>query len=302
MIEQFYINGDMAVLKNVLSGLDFLDGYTVSIDIDWSKITKEMPSADPYYYDGPEALENVEGATDTVYVVKEGDSLYRLYLYDSELGTFYPTYTTSSYTSGRNANEKTTVIHPATVTISDSDGHEVFRLTRNWTNNGKVYASRSIYATGNNGVTRSCGNASYGYHISYAYGCRNGIIIFVAADDDRPSVPIRIVKTNNGKLAFVAWGASALHPPVSVNLSGYFQDQDCMTYEDVVPFKTYTFSNRYDIHYVVVPLLTNSQAEVVSYTDKSGFLPYSTQDGIIKVITINGKKYLTDSFFAIEDE
>ena len=297
MIEQFYINGDMAALKNALSNLEFLDGYTVSIDIDWSKITKEMPSADPYYYDGPEALENVEGATDTVYVVKEGDSFYRLYLYDSELERFYPTYTTSSYISGRNANEKTTVIHPATITISDSDGHELFRLTRNWMNNGKVYASWNIYATGNNGVTRSCGNASYGYHISYAYGCKNGVIIFVAADGNSQSVPIRIVKTNNGKLAFIAWGGSAIYPP-----TGYFQDQDCMAYDDVVPFKTYTFSNRYDIHYVVVPLLTNSQAEVVSYTDKSGFLPYSTQDGIIKVITINGKKYLTDSFFAIEDE
>lgn len=302
MIERFYINGNMAVLKNVLSNLEFLDGYTVSIDIDWTKITKEMPSADPYYYDGPEALDNVEGATDTVYVVKEGDNLYRLYLYNEELGTFYPTCTSSVYLSGRQSYEKTTVLKPATIGISDSDGHELFRLTRCWTNNGKVYASWNIYAAGNNGVTQSCGNNSYDYHVSYAYCCKNGVIIFVALDNSTSSVPIRIVKTNNGKLAFIVWRGSSAYPPTNVNLSGYFQDQDCMTYDDVVPFKTYTFSNRYDIHYVVVPLLTNSQAEVVSYTDKSGFLPYSTQDGIIKVISINGKKYLTDSFFAIEDE
>lgn len=302
MIEQFYINGDMAALKNALSNLEFLDGYTVSIDIDWSKITKEMPSADPYYYDGPEALENVEGATDTVYVVKEGDNLYRLYLYDIELETFYPTYTTSLYISGRQSSAKTTVTHPATIVISDSDGYKLFRLTRNWTNTDKVYVSWNMYAAGNNGVTQSCGNDSHGYHVSYAYCCKNGVIIFVAADNRTPTVPIRIVKTNNGKLAFVVWGASSIYPTPSVNLSGYFQDQDCMTYEDVTPFSTYTFANRYDTHYVVVPLLTNSQVETISYTDKSGFLPYSTQDGIIKVISINGKKYLTDSFFAIEDE
>lgn len=302
MIEQFYIDGDMAALKNRLSSLEFLEGYTISIDIDWTKITKEMPSTSPYYYNGPEALENVEGADDTVYVVKEGENLYRLYLYDPENEYFFPTYTTSAYQSGGQASEKTTVKHPATITISDSDGHELFRLTRNWTNNGRVYVSWKIYAAGNNVVTKDCGSNSYGYHITYMYACKNGIIIFVAADDGTQSLPIRIVKTNNGKLAFVVWRGATAYPQTSVNLSGYFQNQDCMTYDDIATFKTYTFSNRYDIHYVVVPLLTNSQAEVVSYTDKSGFLPYSTQDGIIKVITINGKKHLTDSLFAIEDE
>lgn len=298
MIKRFYINGDMKKLKDALSSLEFLDGYDVSIDIDWTKITKEMPSADPYYYDGPEALENVEGAADTVYVVKEGEDLYRLYLYDFEFGTFYPTPTKSSSTySGQ-----VTFHHPATISISDSDGHEVFRLTKHWGYSAYTPVSWNIYATGNNSVTKSCGNASYVYYISYAYSCKNGIIIFIAADNNTPSMPIRIVKTNNGKLAFIVWRGSTVYPPTNNNLSGYFQDQDCMTYEDVAPFYTYTFANRYDTHYVVVPLLTNSQAEVVSYTDKSGFLPYSTQDGVIKVITINGKKYLTDGFFAIEDE
>lgn len=298
MIERFYIDNDMSALKSTLSSLDFFDGYTISIDIDWSRITKEMPSASPYYYDGVAALENVEGAEDTVYVVKESDTVYRLYTYNSELG-FSPSFTTSVTASGSSSSNKTLVLKPATISISDSDGHELFRLTKSWRNNGRTYIKYKTYIRGSN-VERSIGSDSYEYGVNYAYSCKNGIILWLYSQS-AASLPLRIVKTNNSKLAFITWGSNGA-PSSGTPSYPFYQNIDCITYEDITPLVTYTFANRYDTHYVVVPLLTNSQAEVVSYTDKSGFLPYSTQDRVIKVITINGKKYLTDSYFAIEDE
>ena len=188
----------------------------------------------------------------------------------------------------------------ATIYIKDTDENTLFRITKvnssstniSWTS----YASSNLYADG------YAGNGSYPASLDYVYTCKNGIIITINGRAGSGGIgngilPIRIVKTNLGKLAFISKRNN-----VSTTSNAYRENIDCIAWGDVAPLNTAWISNRYDTHYEVVPMLTNSDADVVSYTDKSGSLLYSTGDLAFKIINISGKKYLSDSYFAIEDE
>lgn len=186
----------------------------------------------------------------------------------------------------------------STVYIKDADENTLFSITKmssstiDWTS----YASSNVSASGN------VGNSSYGASLDYVYTCKNGIIIAISGHVGSGGVgsgilPIRIVKTNLGKLAFIS-----KRNIYSTTSNAYRENIDCIAWGDVAPLYTVWISNRYDTHYEVVPMLTNADADVISYTDKSGSLLYSTGDYALKAINISGKRYLSDSYFAIEDE
>jgi len=183
-----------------------------------------------------------------------------------------------------------------TISIKDADENTVFSITReNWYSLfWRSHASSNLYADA------SVGNGSYPATLDYVYSCKNGIILVVNGKSGNATsgvLPIRIVKTNLGKIAIVSRRNS-----LGTVQNGYRESIDCITWGDVAPLNTVWISNRYDTHYEVVPMLTNADADVISYTDKSGSLLYSTGDLAFKIINISGKKYLSDSYFAIEDE
>lgn len=186
----------------------------------------------------------------------------------------------------------------STVYIKDADENTLFSITKanRYEIDWRSYASSNVYADG------FAGGSSYNASLDYVYTCKNGIIITINGKVGSGGVgsgilPIRIVKTNLGKLAFVS---KRNRNPTASN--AYRENIDCIAWGDVAPLYTAWISNRYDTHYEVVPMLTNADADIISYTDKSGSLLYSTGDYAIKAINISGKKYLSDSYFAIEDE
>lgn len=177
------------------------------------------------------------------------------------------------------------------LTISDQGGNPLFQIWRasnqiHWI----VWVSEDTYVETVNGTD------SYVAHINYCYACDNGAVIY---NTSRNGLPIRIVKTTRGELAFIFYDNSSVPTSTTMGFSRYLQ---CVAWGDVEPFNKIDITNRYDTHAMVVPMLTNSDAEVISYTVKSGFMPYSTRDAAMKVIDIAGKKYLADGYFAIEFE
>ena len=186
------------------------------------------------------------------------------------------------------------------ITIKDSDENTLFTIQK-ITNSSSVDVEWYSYASSNNSVRGYAGNSSYHATVNYVYTCKNGIIIAIVGNTaggvGNGILPIRIVKTNLGKLAFVSKRNN-----IGPIINAYRESMDCVAWGDVSPLYTIYIPNRYDTHYEVVPMLTNSDMDVVSYTDKSGFLLYSTGDLAFKIINISGKKYLSDSYFAIEDE
>lgn len=184
----------------------------------------------------------------------------------------------------------------STIIIKDADENTLFSITKmnNYTVTWRTYASSNVYADAN------AGNSSYDASLDYVYSCKNGIIIVINGKSGSQAsgvLPIRIVKTNLGKIAVIS-----RRNTLGTVFNGYRENIDCIAWGDVAPLYTVWISNRYDTHYEVVPMLTNADADVISYTDKSGSLLYSTGDLAIKAINISGKKYLSDSYFAIEDE
>lgn len=177
------------------------------------------------------------------------------------------------------------------LTISDQNGNPLFQIWRasnqiHWI----VWVSEDTYVTTVNGTD------SYVAHINYCYACDNGAVIY---NTSRNGLPIRIVKTTRGELAFIFYDNSSVPTSTAMGFSRYLQ---CIAWGDIEPFDKIDIPNRYDTHAMVVPMLTNSDANVVSYTAKSGVMPYSTQDAAMKVIDIAGKKHLADGYFAIEFE
>lgn len=185
------------------------------------------------------------------------------------------------------------------VIITDSDAHRLFELhiyqdtkqVHAW-----FYASSSLYSE------TQLGGSSYPARVGSVYCCDNGVIIEIIGTyngSDAYYLPIRIVKTNDGRLAFV----SCRNDSGTVTTPSSYRDNiDCIAYGDVAPLSTMSISNRYDTHAAIVPMLTNCEAGTVSYTEKSGFMTNSSQSTTVQVIEIAGDKYMTDGYFAIKVE
>ena len=185
------------------------------------------------------------------------------------------------------------------VVITDSDSHRIFELhiyEDNRQIRACVYASSSLHSE------TQLGGSSYPARVGSIYVCDNGSIIELIGtenNNDTYWMPIRIVKTNDNRIAFI----SRRNDSATVNApSGYRDNIDCIAYGDVAPLSTMSISNRYDTHAAIVPMLTNCEAGTVSYTEKSGFMTNSSQSTTVQVIEIAGDKYMTDGYFAIKVE
>lgn len=183
--------------------------------------------------------------------------------------------------------------------IIDSDSHRLFELH---VYQDSLYVEAIIYASESLYAETSLGSSSYPARVKDVFICDNGVIIVLVgtfSNSDTYYLPIRIVKTNDGRFAFV----SCRNDSATVTTpSSYRNNIDCIAYGDVAPLSTMSISNRYDTHAAIVPMLTNCEAGTVSYTEKSGFMTNSSQSTTIQAIEIAGDKYMTDGYFAIKIE
>lgn len=137
--------------------------------------------------------------------------------------------------------------------------------------------------------------------INNAWKCSNGIILDCWYNDDRSYVAI--VKSNNGKTAFVGSDAPSSATKMYSNLF-------CVCYGDVGSSsdpdnkRFYTFSPRTRTTSIVVPLPSRGAYGSPSYTYKSGIMLFNDHYSLDDYgeTVINNKHFLTNSYFAIEDE
>ena len=272
------INDNPKAFRDALLDTEFLSGCLVDLDIDWDTINTILPASGTYasVNELPE-----EGSDDTVYMVTEGSNV-RAYTWDTVSQMYIKSDTVTTRINIAS-------YHACTVRIFDENNHKVFTAMKE-----SLYIwIFKLYSSLDNFISFTFGSSSsYNAQVKYCYSCTNGIIVRCVRGYD-PFI-IRIVKTNNSKLAIIMPSNTGLP-------EGYTNSLHCVAFGDIPEYKTFTISNRYNTAYQVIPMLTNSDADDLSYTAKSGFLSGSTQDGVIKAVTINSKRYLTDSYFAIED-
>lgn len=180
----------------------------------------------------------------------------------------------------------------STIDCKDSENHIVFSFGSSQLSFRK---SGSATETISNGTTPSSSwPASVGK-------CANGILIFI--DRDNPGVSILITKTNNGEVAAVftyyqgsnyrKWiHAENLHVCAVGDYGGSAVDQRTLTF------------NASDKNQTQLNYFTTTPVEgVISYTPKAYYMPSSqVYDIYFGKFFANGKWYLTNGYWAIEDE
>jgi len=177
--------------------------------------------------------------------------------------------------------------------IQDSQSNDLFM----WVSGGvrRAYADSTHYNTVYN---------TNPYSLYDGIGCKNGVIIVsrYTAGAAATGLPIRIVRTNQGKMAFIFWAAASNNNPPS-NYEAYCNEQCCVAWGDITPLRILDVSVRSRMQTEIVPLFTNAQLDVVSKTVKSGAIMYSPDYSTnLRYILINGHRFITDGYFAIEDE
>lgn len=177
------------------------------------------------------------------------------------------------------------------LSIKDTSDNVLFRYEQNAADltRGRwiSYASSSVKAATN------YGNA---HTITDVGTCANGIIINILWTG-YPNVysPIRIVRTNLGKLAFIHCITTGQPDATSY--------QSCVAWGDVSPLRNLTFNVSNRMQALIAPMLTNSEHDVLSQTVKSGWMPYNRDYNIyLRAMVLNGHRFLTDGCFAIEDD
>lgn len=151
-----------------------------------------------------------------------------------------------------------------------------------------TYSKMAAYASDSlSGVTTYQGQRSFSDGIS----CSNGAIVRMMTSNTYYSM--LITRANNGKLAF-----------------SYSRDQNnsvdyihCIAFGDVSPLRTINLKTHVRPQRIVAPFLTNSSFDELVYTDKGGWMPYNADYTCnLRAILINGRRFITDGTFAIEDE
>lgn len=177
------------------------------------------------------------------------------------------------------------------LSIKDADDNVLFRYEQNaasllrgqWIS----YASSSVKTEKQ--------LASMSHLITDVGTCTNGIIVNTLWDSTYNS-PIRIVRTNLGKLAFIHISDSSSYPDA-------YSYQSCVAWGDVSPLRNLTFRVSTRMQALIAPMLTNSEHDVLSQTVKSGWIPYNRDYSVyLRAMVLNGHRFLTDGYFAIEDD
>lgn len=145
--------------------------------------------------------------------------------------------------------------------------------------------------------------------IRRAWKCANGIMIDLCNNYSTPlCYPFYIVKTSLGSTAFIFSTSSSLG-----SISMLYTDLVCVTYgdsgtmDDPAANRKFSFTKTVRPCMVVCPVPTRSEYGVASYTYKSGIVLFNTfydTSGYGKYggVISGGKTYLSNTYFAIEDE
>lgn len=178
----------------------------------------------------------------------------------------------------------------AVLKILDKDENVLFRIEEvvaDSQHHGRwaAYASSSLKTVNASTNQRQIVNAA---------GCPNGLSIYTTISNY--SGHIRIVRNNLGALTFIY--------PVGTS-SGQTEGADlaCIAWGDISPLRTITIAGSARMQRLVMPMFTNAAFDTLSYTDHAGIMPYNdSYANEFKSVTINGHRWLTDGYFAIEDE
>lgn len=186
------------------------------------------------------------------------------------------------------------------LTITDVSQNKLFE----WT-----YGSASASSTAKGAIKAYADSTNYNtivtsnpYRFIEGIGCANGIIIKRKAysSSSNGDMSIRITRTNLGNIAFIFHVGESTEP---TNPTGYYTSQCCVAWGDITPLRTLDVSVRSRMQTEIVPLFTNAQLDIVSKTVKSGVIMYSPDYSVnLRYILINGHRFITDGYFAIEDE
>lgn len=177
----------------------------------------------------------------------------------------------------------------AVLKILDKDENVLFRIEEivaDSQHHGRwaAYASNSLKTVNTSTNQRQIVNAA---------GCPNGLSIYTTVSNYGGH--IRIVRNNLGALTFIY--------PVGTS-SGQTEGTDlaCITWGDISPLRTITIAGSTRMQRLVMPMFTNASFDTLSYTDHAGIMPYNdSYANEFKAVTINGHRWLTDGYFAIED-
>lgn len=182
------------------------------------------------------------------------------------------------YTSGAGITVKS-------FNIFDENGNMLFRLEQS---DNTVYNRFTAYASSELSNVNTAGLAR---PITEAIACSNGIIIRLMQSSNNQSIVL--TRANNGKIAFIY---------DSSNVS-MINNICCIAWGDVAPIRTINLKTHVRPQTLVAPMVTNSSFDELVYTNKGGWMPYNADYTTnIRAILINGRRFITDGTYAIEDE
>lgn len=182
----------------------------------------------------------------------------------------------------------------------DSDENQIARISKDETA-GTI--TINAYLSHNPAVSV---DGSYSYtKILRAWKCNNGIVLELLCFASKYAGTIwtiMFVKTNDGKPAIVF---SVYNDPANSKNNGI----KCISYGNAADSSYATdisFSTIVRSCSIITPFPTKTEAGIVQYTYKSGYLPvnvrYEGSRAPVREMVMNNVHYLTDTYFAIEDE
>ena len=173
------------------------------------------------------------------------------------------------------------------ITCKDSDNNTVLTIDHSASS-----TVMTVYAS--NLVSQSI--SANGAKPKYGYSCTNGLIIHMQSSNNYRQF-IAVAKTNLDKLAVVMSSTGTASSIENASKSFY-----CVSFGDVAPLATDTFTPREKNQTQIVPFTTNNAANTVSYTPNAGYLAVAQYYNMgLGTLTINGDDYLTNGYWVIKD-
>lgn len=180
------------------------------------------------------------------------------------------------------------------IDCKDSENHIVFSFGRD---------QLSFRKSGSSTETISGGVAPASNHPASVGKCANGILILIENDSNSVIVSILITKNNNGEVAavFNYYSSSRYREMVHT-----YNVHVCAVGDyggSAADIRTLNFNNSEKNQTQLVQFNTTPPEGTISYTPKAFYMPCSqVHDIYFGKFFANGKWYLTNGYWAIEDE
>lgn len=179
-----------------------------------------------------------------------------------------------------------------TIDCKDSEDHIVFSFS-----SAQLFFRKSGSAT----ETISGGTAPSASYPASVGKCANGILIFI--DRDNPGISILITKTNNGEVAAVFTYYSGSNYRKSVHTENLHVCAVGDYGGSAADIRTLSFYTSDKNQTQLVQFNTTPPEGTISYTPKAYYMPSSqVYDIYFGKFFANGKWYLTNGYWAIEDD